>query len=153
MTAASLPGAATIGKLFRQFMFPGVAGVAVAITLAFFEMLKSSPGLGADLLKAWGPGFILGLLAIAVVGSFLGQMLDAQQSGVEAQQQNAAAQKEVAVALTRVAEKDDRERDRMVTETQYMMQKMEQTHAIMARTEAAVNRIESALATRDAGDR
>ena len=131
-------------KWVRGIMYPGAAGVMLAVTLALLDLLKTSPSAAMDLLKTWGPGFVLGLLALLVVSSFLDKMVDAQKSGVEAQQQ-------VAVALTQLAERDDRDRDRMVTETQYMAQRMDQTHALVASVSAQLCRIELKLGTKDTG--
>ncbi len=144
MTALQLVGDGGMLKWIRNLLYPGVAGVMIAITLGIIDLLKSSPNAGVELLKSWGPGFLLGLLAIAVVGTFLDKVTSSWQSSVDAQQQ-------VAVALTQLAEKDDRDRDRMVTETQYMMQRMEQTHATVAAVAAAVGRIEQRMSLKDAG--
>ena len=144
MTGLQLVAEGGTVKWLRNLLYPGVAGVMIAITLGIVDLLKSSPTAGVELLKSWGPGFLLGLLAIAVVGTFLDKMTSSWQSSVDAQQQ-------VAVALTQLAEKDDRDRDRMVTETQYMMQRMEQTHTTVAAVAAAVGRIEQRLGAKDAG--
>ena len=125
-------------KWIRNLMYPGAAGVMLAITLGFIDLLKTNPTAGADILKSWGPGFVLGILALVVVGTFLDKMIDAQQSSVEAQQK-------VAVALTQLAERDDRDRDRMVTETQYMAQRMDQTHSLVTSVAAQLARIELKL--------
>ena len=129
----------------RKLLYPGAAGLMLAVTLAFFELLKINPAASAELLKLWGPGFVLGLLALLVVGSFLDKMVDAQQSGVQAQQR-------VAIALTQLAERDDRDRDRMVTETQYMAQRMDQTHALVTSVAAQLDRIEVKLRSKEPGD-
>jgi Mg2+/citrate symporter len=149
--AIPIPASGTVGKFFRSLMFPGVAGAVLVVGGAFFELLRVNPALGVDLLRSWGPAFILGLIALVMVAAFMGQIVDAQQANVEAQQRNADANQQVAVALTRVAEKDDRERDRMVTEVSYVMQKMEQTHAKVALAIETLNRIEAKMAAKDSG--
>lgn len=133
MTALTLSGGG-IGKWLKGLMFPGIAGVMLAITLGFIEMLKQDGNAGTDLLKSWGPGFLLGLLAIVIIASFLDKMVDSQQSSVDAQQR-------VAVALTQLAERDNRDRDRMATEMQYIMQRMEQIHSATTRMESRINQI------------
>jgi hypothetical protein len=134
-----------LGKWMRGLIFPGVAGVILTILLTYMELVKTNPAAGTELLKGWGPGFVLGLLALVVVGVFLDKMVDAQRSSVDAQQK-------VAVALTQLAERDDRDRDRMVTETQYMAQRMDQTHALGTSVAAQLSRIEMKLGTKGKGD-
>jgi hypothetical protein len=131
-------------KWIRHLIYPGIAGMMIAITLGILDLLKSSPTAGIDLLKSWGPGFLLGLLAIAVVGTFLDKMTSSWQSSVDAQQR-------VAVALTQLAEKDDRDRDRMVTETQYMASRMDQTHQLVQSLGVQLQRIETKLEKRTGG--
>lgn len=125
-------------KWVRALIYPGAAGVMIAFTLGFFDLLKRDPAASSELLRGWGPGFVLGLLALIVLGSFLDKMVDAQRSSVDAQQK-------VAIALTTLAEKDDRDRDRMVTETQYMAQRMDQTHEAVTSMAAQLRRIEMRL--------
>jgi hypothetical protein len=134
-----------VNKWLRSLIYPGVAGVVITILLAYMELLKANPAAGGDLLRSWGPGFVLGLIALVVIGVFLDKMVDAQTSSVEAQQK-------VAVALTQLAERDDRDRDRMVTETQYMAQRMDQTHALVTSVSAQLSRIEMKLGTKNAGE-
>lgn len=138
MTALQIAGETGAVKWIRNLLYPGVAGVMIAITLGIIDLLKSSPTAGVELLKSWGPGFLLGLLAIAVVGTFLDKMTSSWQSSVD-------AQKQVAVALTQLSEKDDRDRDRMVTETQYMAQRMDQTHSLVQAVSEQLRRIEGKL--------
>jgi ubiquinone biosynthesis protein UbiJ len=142
--AQLLPEGASI-KWIRHLLYPGAAGIMLAITLSFIKLLGTDPAAGTELLRGWGPGFVLGLLALVVVGAFLDKMVDAQRSSVDAQQK-------VAVALTQLAERDDRDRDRMVTETQYMAQRMDQTHALVTSVAAQLSRIEMKLAIKDTGD-
>lgn len=134
-----------MAKWARGLIYPGAAGVIITIMLAYAELLKRDPVAAMDLLKGWGPGFVLGLLALVVVGVFLDKMVDAQRSGVDAQQK-------VAVALTQLAERDDRDRDRMLTETQYMAQRMDQTHALVTSVAAQLCRIELKLGTKSGGN-
>ena len=145
MTTATEVVGTGIGKWAKNLIYPGAAGVIVTILLGYMELLKVNPTAGTDLLRSWGPGFVLGLLALLVIGVFLDKMVDAQRSSVSAQQQ-------VAVALTQLAERDDRERDRMVTETQYMAQRMDQTHALVTSVAAQLSRIEMKLGTKGTGD-
>jgi hypothetical protein len=145
MTEISTAVGEAMGKWIRGLIYPGVAGAIIAILLTYMQLLKTNPTAGTDLLKGWGPGFVLGLLALVVVGVFLDKMVDAQRAGVEAQQK-------VAVALTQLAERDDRDRDRMVTETQYMAQRMDQTHALVTSVSAQLSRIEMKLGTKSTGD-
>lgn len=132
-------------RWFRGLFYTGAAGVGVVITLGFLDLLKNNPSSASEVLRGWGPGFVLGLLALVVGGAFLDKMVDAQRSSVEAQQ-------EVAVALTKLAERDDRDRDRMVTETQYMAQRMDQTHALVTSMAAQLERIEARLGSKNAGE-
>jgi hypothetical protein len=145
MTEISTAVGDAMGKWIRSLIYPGVAGAIIAILLTYMQLLKTNPTAGTDLLKGWGPGFVLGLLALVVVGVFLDKMVDAQRSSVDAQQK-------VAVALTQLAERDDRDRDRMVTETQYMAQRMDQTHALVANVSAQLSRIEIKLGTKNTGE-
>lgn len=144
MTATQILTEGATLKWIRHLIYPGIAGMMIAITLGILDLLKSSPTAGIDLLKSWGPGFLLGLLAIAVVGTFLDKMTSSWQSSVDAQQR-------VAVALTQLAEKDDRDRDRMVTETQYMASRMDQTHQLVQSLGVQLQRIETKLEKRTGG--
>jgi hypothetical protein len=145
VTLAQLAPPGGVGKWLRGLVYPGAAGLMLALALGFFELLKNNPAAGIEVLKSWGPGFVLALLALVVVGSFLDKIVDAQTAGVEAQQK-------VAVALAQLAERDDRDRDRMVTETQYMAQRMDQTHALVISLTAQMSRIESRLGEKGTGD-
>jgi ubiquinone biosynthesis protein UbiJ len=145
VSAAAIAVKDGVSKWALHLVYPGVAGVVVTILLAYTELLKSDPTAAGDLLKSWGPGFVLGLLAMVVIGVFLDKMVDAQRAGVDAQQK-------VAVALTQLAERDDRDRDRMVTETQYMAQRMDQTHALVTNVAAQLSRIEMKLTEKSRGE-
>lgn len=140
MTLADMAKGGTASWL-KAMVFPGAAGVGLAVVLAFIGLLKGSPEAG-DVLKLWGPALVLGLPALIMAGTFLDKMVDAQHSSVEAQQK-------VAVALSQLAERDDRERDRMLTETQYMAQRMDQTHALVASVSAQLSRIELKLGSKE----
>ncbi len=113
------------GRWFKHLLYPGVAGVMLAICLGLIELLKSNPAAGIELLKSWGPGFLLGLLAIVIVGTFLDKMAAAWDKMAGSWQSSVDAQQQVAVSLQRLADKDDRERDRMVTETAFVGQRLE----------------------------
>jgi hypothetical protein len=135
----------SLGKWLRGLMYPGLAGMMLAMVAGFVELLKINPAAGTEMLKSWGPGFVLAILALVVVGSFLDKMVDAQTTAVDAQQK-------VALALSALAERDDRDRDRMVTETQYMAQRMDQTHIMVASVSAQLTRIELRLGLKETGD-
>lgn len=84
----------------------GAGGAAVA--LAGFEVLRTEPGRTFALLQAWGPEFLIAMLAILVLGKFMEGLSQTVResfamvaSGVSA---SAEASSRTADALTRLAE-------------------------------------------------
>jgi hypothetical protein len=88
--------------VLRKLFVPGVYALAMAIVLGIFRLFNTQPVLALELLKSWGPSFVLWFFALAVVAPLLNQWIGIFRDGVQAQRQ-------MADAMSRIAEKDDRQ--------------------------------------------
>jgi hypothetical protein len=118
----------------RRLLFPGTVGLSVGIVIEFFRLCGSDPRGAIELLKAWGPSFLLGMLMISVIGGLLGKMLDISRDGV-------AAQTRMAEAIGRIAEKDDRQFDEMRRTSQYAAQMSERVVELISGQSAAIHEL------------
>lgn len=109
--------ASFLGKLF----IPGVVTTVIGVVYAFFRLLESQPKEAIDLLSRWGPGFLITVIVIAVIGGLLSQGIDIARDGVN-------AQKSMAEAITRISEKDDRQLAEIRTLATFSAQESERTH-------------------------
>lgn len=84
----------------------GASGVAVV--MGAYELLQKQPAAGFALLRGWGPTFLIALLAIWVLGGFLGGMNATVRESfaivAESVKDSAAAAARQADALTRLAD-------------------------------------------------
>jgi hypothetical protein len=105
---------------FRSGWFRHI-GVAIsgaggaAVVLGAYDLLRSQPAQAFDLLRAWGPTFLIALLAIFFLGKYLDGLnltiresfnvvASGLRSSAEAAAQSAEASSRTADALTRLAE-------------------------------------------------
>ena len=86
----------------RKLIVPGMVGLMAGIVLQFFKLFDARPEQAIELLKSWGPGSLLGTLALAVIAGLLSQLMDVARDGV-------AAQRLMADSMGRIADKDDRQ--------------------------------------------
>jgi gas vesicle protein len=122
----------------KQLLFPSAIGAVTGIVVEFFRLLDSQPKDSIELLKSWGPSFLLGILVIAVIGKLLTQMLDISRDGV-------AAQTQMAEAIGRIAEKDDRQFDEMRRMSQYSAQMSERVVELISDQSAAIRNLSNQM--------
>jgi hypothetical protein len=83
-----------------------------AIVLGLFSLIRQQPAGSFQLLIAWGPWPVIGLVGLAILGKFLQRIADSIQSAftavVESSQLGAEAQGKTADALAQLAEQGGR---------------------------------------------
>ncbi|QNI34520.1 hypothetical protein H7849_11855 [Alloacidobacterium dinghuense] len=103
---------------FRQGIFRHISLVlsgagGTAVVLSGYELLEHQPDKSFALLQAWGPWFLIALLAIITVGGILtgfGNLLrDGFSMMAESVKQSAEASTRTADALTRLADQGGRQ--------------------------------------------
>lgn len=93
----------------------GASGTA--IVLGGYDILRSEPAQAFDLLRAWGPAFLLAMLAMFILGKFLDglnstvrESFSVVAGGVKA---SAEASSRTADALTRLADQGTRQAEQV----------------------------------------
>lgn len=130
----------TVRTLFHEEIMPlnwlkhlvtaTVLGTVSMIALEFFHLMQASPKEAFDLLRGWGPNFLIGFLVVSVVGGLLSQLMDISRDGVQAQRQ-------MAEAMGKIAEKDDRQLQEIQIMSSYNAQQAERMHRRMDRQDRA----------------
>ena len=129
MTIRTLWSEEKIGlKWLKSFLFPGVLGAALAVTMEFIHLMQLDPKSAFALLSQWGPNFFIGLLIVVILGGLLSQVVEISRDGVQAQRQ-------MAEAITQIAQKDDRQLQELQTLAAYSAQQAERMHRRHNRTE------------------
>lgn len=105
----------------RKLLYPSVGGLVTGLVIVFFKLFDKQPVLAIDLLKAWGPNFLLGLVVLAVIAGLMSRLMDISLAGVQ-------AQGKMAEAMTRIAEKDDRQIQEIQTLTTFTAQESRRTN-------------------------
>lgn len=105
---------------FRAGWFRNI-GVAIggaggaAVVLGGYDLLRSQPAQAFDLLKSWGPAFLIAMVAIFILGKFLDGLLSTirESFGVVASsvRVSAEASGRTADALTRLADQGGKQHE------------------------------------------
>lgn len=93
----------------------GASGAAVV--MGGYEILRSQPDKAFALLQGWGPAFLLGIVGLVIVGSFLGKLFEGLNSTVRnsftvmasSMEHSASSAGRTADALTRLADQGNRQ--------------------------------------------
>ncbi len=118
----------------RQLLFPGVLGSSMGLTMEFFGLLRLDPKEAFELLRVWGPNFLIGLVIVVIVGGLLSQMIDISRDGVSVQRQ-------MAEAISQIAQRDDRQLQEIQTLSAYTAQQSERLYRRHDRIERALQSI------------
>jgi hypothetical protein len=141
------------GLLKRLGVAVGGAGGA-AVVLGAYEILRTQPEKAFALLQAWGPAFLIALVAIFVVGRFLDGLNSTVRESfsiVAAGVQNSAeASGRTADALTRLAEQGGRQAEHVERLAIYAAQEFPQVYERFDRQDEALSELgKSVSAIRD----
>jgi hypothetical protein len=121
----------------------GASGAA--IVLGAYQILRSEPEKSFALLEAWGPVFLVAIVAIFVVGKFLDglnatvrESFTVIASGL---QDSAAAAGRTADALTRLADQGGRQAEQVERLAIYAAQEFPQVYERFDRQDAALGKL------------
>lgn len=110
-----------VSGVARKLLVPGVVSLELAVVGWIFKLLSQLPAAASiELLKSFGPGFLLGILVVAVLGYLLSQVVDISRDGV-------AATRQMAESIGRIAEKDDRQIQEIQTLVTFTAQEARRT--------------------------
>lgn len=121
----------------------------MAVVLAVFDLLQHRPTEGFGLLTAWGPWPFLGLVGLALIGSWMNKMSTAMTSAfsavVTSVQQGADAHTKTADALTRLAEQGTHQAERVERLSSYAAAEFPNVYERMDRQDRMLEAIHSAV--------